>query len=128
MQGSRQNVTAKYVTATSTGYKAQWTFDRSFLVNRIKLWDDDGILAVTSKVKIRAEGEELYGGLDIPVSALFIKTDDAATTGTVEHSPRVLSFDTPLSVSKDFPLEITFSGDTESFYVMLEGPSKLVTG
>lgn len=127
-QGQRQNITAKVITATTAGTKATWTFDRSFLVSRLKISRSDGVADPTAvKLKIRAEGEELYSGLDLPIGAVGIRTDDANSGGST-YSPYVIAFDTPISVSKDYPLEITLSNSTSGFIVMTEGPSKTVAG
>jgi hypothetical protein len=128
-QGQRQNLTAKAVSAVAAGTKATWTFDRSFLVSRLKIARADGVADPTGlRIKIRAEGEEFYSGLDLPIGAVAIRTDDA-NGSTATYSPYVLAFDTPISVSKDYPLEITLtSTTTNSYLVITEGPSKTVAG
>jgi hypothetical protein len=120
MQGSNQNKITKTVTASVAGTKLTFTFDRAFPVKRIKLWSSATFVA-GQKFRLTAEGENFYGGLDIPVAAVFVKTDDGATTAPL--SPAVLTFDTPITCSKQFPLELTMSGDTSTWYVTLEGPS-----
>lgn len=121
MQGSRQNLITKTVTASVAGTKLTFTADRPYPVRRIKLWTS-ATLGSTQKLRITAEAENLYGGLDVPIVAICVKTDDGASGGS-HLSPYVLTFDSPVSYSKEFPLELTFSGDTSTYYVTLEGPS-----
>lgn len=127
-QGTRQNLSAKALTGTSAGASAEWTFDRRFLVSRIKLLPSDFIIDTAALVRIRAEGEELYSGVPLPIGALFVKTDDGVANNATTFSPWVLAFDTPITVSKDFPLKVTISGTTESYYLITEGPSAEVAG
>lgn len=127
-QGSRQNLIARSVVATSGGTKTTITADRTFVINRIKLLPNDGTLpamASQARVRIRAEGEDLYSGVQLPVQALFVKTEDSAAVASECASPWVLAFDTPLSLSKDYPIEIELSNTTETFWIILEGPAAI---
>lgn len=125
--GSRQNCFAFLVTSSTTGVSTTVTVDRPFLVNRLKFWPATGVLDVAAtpfKIRIQAEGELFYSGLDLPLQCLAIKTEDSAVFNTQQCSPYVLQFDRPITISKDYPLTITClsTTGTPSMYIIGEGP------
>lgn len=123
MLGKRQSLQAQRVTLSGGDDDLTFTVDSGeHLIKRIKIGEHTGDIAGTATVMIQAEGEWLYSGQAVRVSSLFRPSDQVTARTTAATGPWVLEFDLPLTLSRDYPVQVRINGNASDVAeVILEG-------
>lgn len=134
MIGRRQQLQRQTVTPTvqNQEYEVEFNVDRAtHWIQRLKVMNLTDGDHTNLSLRIQAEGEVIYNGAFCTLTELFRKTD-AVGAATAETSPRLLTFDQPITINKNYPLIISIKDSKATpdgvYSFILEGVAAPVEG
>ena len=125
MRGYRQGVKAKLF---ASGVNDSLVTDKRYLLRRLRLYRVDGVAFVPADtIQLEVEGENIFGGLSVPIGLVSDPSDDATAAAGVLRGSNVITFDDPPEWSIQYPIRATLVGNGGASIWMCAEAVPLVT-
>lgn len=125
-RGTRQGLAVKQCTHAN---QVEFKLDKTFRLFRIRFLTDDAIMKIGDLVRVEADGQVLFSGLNVPIVLIADPTDDATDSASPQGGAHVAVFDDPIEVSNDYSVRVTYTSadavSTDALWIELESvPAK----